>query len=738
MAFDKFGFPQGIRTPAMLQDIENATQAVQDLKDQWTKDGFGAGEIEEFSNSFIGDEVRKNLISRVAAADSPNKRAEGRTELEGEAVHLITSAQAQLQSMMMEKIPLSKPEDPVGSAIKGMQITLDNLTQKMNVALQSMGNYADASMMPPMDLDVMIKDAASINAKYMKTIFNKMNEYTNKKLNAELAATVAKMPATKRSMFADMKQVINQDILKQYSGIGNNIGGMLSGILSNTLKPNNLIEQAVSMIDNPLTPTSNTFFRNWIPGMAVTAGEKIKFRNNVFTVGRTGKTGTTLPTTDTESQSNGNTTLEFDSFATGNSVDGDETLYGDVKTHPTVPVCYAEDIMGQAIAGSKESIVEANSNIIKSMNAFLDDMKIELEDAEQKAKPKARDASLDGAVLGITDEEGLGNNQGGSFYITDENVATINAGNVTNRGVGIASTAPGGGVGLTVDITVTEGGATGTTEGESYIKILDGGSGYNTGGGSPSNTGTNTNQNTTTGGSGTGCKANITYSGGIGTKVTITEGQGGTGYKKGDVLTVTGANGGSGCQFEIIKPRGRIDQFGLVLRDRGTGYSTGDLITVFRETYNSTAPDATFTATQTTDPGQVKMDAPTSGKNKPQGLGGIMSMLGGLGGDLSAALDFKNITANVFPFELPPNPAVSDFYTLKQGGGGMPDSQQFSLSSLADNAIDTDTLKKIDGLNIPDKLPFALPTKGMPDISNIASDIADAAENLTDNLEPYT
>ena len=281
---------------------------------------------------------------------------------------------------------------------------------------------------------------------------------------------------------------------------------------------------------------------------------------------------------------------------------------------------------------------------------------------------------------------------------------------------------------------MTEGGATGTTEGESYIKILDGGSGYNTGGGSPSNTGTNTNQNTT-GGSGTGCKANITYSGGIGTKVTITEGQGGTGYKKGDVLTVTGANGGSGCQFEIIKPRGRIDQFGLVLRNRGTGYSTGDLITVFRETYNSVAPDATFTATQTTDPGQVTMDAPKSGKNKPQGLGGIMSLLGGLGGDLSAALDFKNITGNVFPFELPPNPAVSDFYTLKQGGGGMPDSQNFSLASLADNAID-----KVlpDDLNIPDKIPFALPTKGMPDISNIASDLTDVAENLSDNLQSYT
>ena len=203
-------------------------------------------------------------------------------------------------------------------------------------------------------------------------------------------------------------------------------------------------------------------------------------------------------------------------------------------------------------------------------------------------------------------------------------------------------------------------------------------------------------------------------------------------------MTVAGANGGSGCTFEIIKPRGRIDQFGLVLRDRGTGYSTGDLITVFRETYNSTAPDATFTATQTTNPGQVKMDAPTSGKNKPQGLGGIMSILGSLGGDLSAALDFKNIAGNVFPFELPPNPAVADFYTLNEGGGGMPDSQAFSLSSLADTAINPETLSEISDLDIPKKLPFAVPSKDIPDISNIASGLTDAAENLSDNLQSYT
>ena len=66
----------------------------------------------------------------------------------------------------------------------------------------------------------------------------------------------------------------------------------------------------------------------------------------------------------------------------------------------------------------------------------------------------------------------------------------------------------------------------------------------------------------------------------------------------------------------------------------------------------------------------------------------------------------------------------------------MPDSQQFSLSSLADTAIDP--LEKLGDLDIPEKLPFAVPSKDMPDISNIASELTDAAENLSDNLQSYT
>tara|TARA_B100000902_G_scaffold359010_1_gene374470 strand:+ start:5714 stop:7894 length:2181 start_codon:yes stop_codon:yes gene_type:complete len=719
---DKFGFPQGVRTPEMLADIERASGEVQSLKEQWTKSGFGLGEIEEFSNSFVRDETLKGLMGRVAAATSPSEPATGRPELEGEAVHIVSAGDVKLEKFFKKKIPLAKPDDPVNSAIKGMQIVIENLSNELNDGLQSLGNYADASTRPQMDFDKLIESAAESNSKYMKVIFNKMNEFTNKTLSAELSSTIAHLPATKRSMFADMKQVLNANTLQQYSGISNGIGGMLKGVLKQSLNIDSLVEQALTKANNPLTPTSNAFFRSWVPGIMVEKGDKLSFRNSIFTVQESGRTGLTLPNLDVENQINGGVQLAFDSYVEGDGAnDGTgEVLYGDTRTHPTVPICFSEDVIGQAIAGSRDAIETANNNIVNGMNSFIGDMESELKDVEQAAKPKARDASLDGAVLGITDEEGLGNNQGGSYYVTSEDVGTIEAGNVTNRGVGIASTAPGGGLGLTVDITVSEGGATGTTDGETWIKFLTGGSGYNDGASpTPSTTGTNTNQNTT-GGSGTGCKANITYASGVGTKVTITECQGGTGYKKGDVITITGANGGSGCQFEIIKPRGRIDQFGLVLKNRGRGYSTGDLITVFRETYCSTPPDATFTATQTSDPGQVAMDPPNSGKNKPQGLGNMLSKLGGMSSSLTSALDFKNIVGNVFPFEVPPIPAVSDFYTLGEGGGSLPDSQKPSLSSIAKTALGS-----VGDLPIPKEVEFAKPPKITESLSNIASSVSD-------------
>ena len=91
-----------------------------------------------------------------------------------------------------------------------------------------------------------------------------------------------------------------------------------------------------------------------------------------------------------------------------------ELLYGDTRTHPRVPICYAEDVVGQAISASREAIDEANNSIVDNMNSFLGDVIGELQETEEKAKQKPRDASKDGRVVSITDEEGLGDDQGGS------------------------------------------------------------------------------------------------------------------------------------------------------------------------------------------------------------------------------------------------------------------------------------------------------------------------------------
>ena len=733
MALDKYGFPQGIRTSAMLQDLQSAAAEVEGLKDQWIKDGFGTAEIEEFTTSFSKNKLIDGLTSRVAAANSPNSEAVGRPEIEGEAVHIVTAGDVKLEKKFKEKIPLSKPDDMVDSAVKGMQINIDNLSNKLNDALQSVSSYSDAVTRPSMDMAGIMEEAATVNAKYMKTIFNKMNEFTNKKLNAELSKTISSMPATKRAMFADMKQVINQDTLKQYSGISNKIGGLMKGILSKSLDIESLTEQALSRANNPITPKTSSMFKDWIPNMVVTAGENIRYRNNVYKVSKAGNTGNIVPSHVTGSISNGSAAFEFNSFVTGNSPDGsptptnekfipNELLYGDTRTHPRVPICYAEDVVGQAISASREAIDEANNSIVNNMNAFLGDVIGELQETEEKAKQKPRDASKDGRVVSITDEEGLGDDQGGSFYITTIDAGTTSSGSVRNRGVGIASTAPGPGSGLTVDIVVSEGGASGTTSGEAHIKLLTGGTNYETSGGA--STGSFANANTT-GGSGSDCKATINFTSGVVTLITIAEDKGGTGYKKGDVLTVTGGSG-SGCTFEIIEPRGRIDQFGITINKQGSGYEVGEFVTVDREIYNSVSPNATFTIGQTTDPGTVSITTPTSGKNKPQSLGSMMSLLGGMGGSLTSALNFKNIVGNVFPFELPPNPAVSDFFTLAEGGGGLPDAQMPSMKSIAESAMKPlgDVLPKPD-------LPFVQPLKGTVDQINTGDDVDYLSGSLT-------
>ena len=89
------------------------------------------------------------------------------------------------------------------------------------------------------------------------------------------------------------------------------------------------------------------------------------------------------------------------------------------------------------------------------------------------------------------------------------------------------------------------------------------------------------------------------------------------------------------------------------------------------------------------------------------GITGVLSRLKDIKGNITSALNFENIKMNVFPFELPPNKAVSDYYTFCSGGAGAKASQIFSKPAV------NEAVQKIKDRGLPTEIvqQFAQPTK---------------------------
>ena len=113
------------------------------------------------------------------------------------------------------------------------------------------------------------------------------------------------------------------------------------------------------------------------------------------------------------------------------------------------------------------------------------------------------------------------------------------------------------------------------------------------------------------------------------------------------------------------------------------------------------------------------------------GMSGIFSQLGNIKGSLTSALNFENIKMNVFPFELPPNPAVSDYYTLCDGGGAQ--TQTSLPSPMAIGKAASKHINKIAQLtqgeeyvDIKEKQPYGEPTRGTKNVDLTESEVLDA------------
>ena len=646
---------------------------------------------------FVATKVQEGIKSRAGAAQSPNADPKpGPTQEHPDNPHQLSASDVKREDKYHEKIVVMNPDDPVDSATKAIQTEVDNLTAKADKFLGARKNYIDAVSGPPSqeDMDKEIRKTAKKVAKYQKIIMDKVGEYDSKKMNLALAPTVAEMPSAMRANFADQKFLNTENKIKEYNKITNKLADQFEGILKSKLN---------------------------LPGLTAIADAVAKsgilFSDSVSQSSTLSLDLTSTPERPQLGVTGGGSSLLSESSAEIPEIDASEVSQ---ITTPRVPMCYAEDLVAQIFAANQDALSGISSDQHRNYNRFLKDIKGQLEKEDQKLEASAYDKSNLGKVTKITDEEEDDLPQGGTNYFSETGVPCTG----------------GSGSGFKVDIVVPNGG----WYDNSFVTLNEEGAGYtvNTAdGGGASGTGSTTGASVT-GGSGSGILLNYTISGG---KITgITTNTAGSNYKNGDVLTIVNnaaATPSSNATFTLDKVRGKVNTVangGITIADPGSGYRMGELLTVQQSGSGNNCGVVVITVI---DPGEAKATAgpvtpgDTTGSvadSKPnigQKLGDMLNMLGGMQGSLTEAFDFENLQGNIFPFESPPNKAVSDYYTLVRGGAAQPETEVPNAQAIQ-KAVNN--VKDI-APPIPD-IPFAPPTPNLPNINLSSQKVSAAADSL--------
>ena len=650
---DKYGLPQGSqRTSEQLRDLESAKADLELKGTQELNKLFGSSNpTDAQKNDYIKNLVRAGMQRRVDFANSPGSPARPGATMEGTgSLMQVAASDVKLEDKYQEKTVLIVPDDVVESSVKAMQTISDNLTKKIEKTMGSLGDYADAVSGASKPKDL---------KKLIKDASCNMSKY--------MKVIMDKMMEYSNKT---LKEELTETISSMPSCMRYQMGDMMNVMNEKSLEQyNKITDKVCGSIEGILTQALNLGDpANGYEGGII--GDRIKEVNE--SVGIT-------------------TTISYVDKTTGKIVER-VIVEENLPTHTKVPMCSAEDIVGRAIASVKGLIDEANNNSIQGVSKYVGDITAQLERMDADLREKAPDESTAGAVISITDAEVLDNSLGGTKYKTMVDVGTQWRGStVADRKI-IAGfgTDQATGQGLVVDINVRTGGLGGTGSGSIDFTWVNQGTGY-----------TNQNAIACNGGSGTGMKVNlITSAGSITNMFTHTTG---TGYKEGEELTIQSGN--FDAKFTLDAVWGKIDEGGIRVNKRGVGYVVGDVYTVL-----GGSGDGTFTIVQVDEPGDGKAD---SGSPKPQQLGSMIPKLPSFGGNLTSALNFKNITANMFPFELPPNASPVDFVTLANGGEGQPDRQTPSMDNI--RQVVADSTKKID---VSAAEPFLTPTqKGVIDLA---------------------
>ena len=669
-------------TADQQSDIDSAQQSLDRLVEQWTSMGKEVAEIEGLSSNFIGSVVKQGVINRAQVANSPNTPAEpGPSKENSDNPHLTSAGDVERDNKYKEKIVLLKPDDMVQSAITATQTAMDNLTVKAEKYFQSMQDFgyieAVSGAGSMQDLKKEMKRTAKEVAKYMKVPFNKMHEYTEKTINKELQGKVSNLPACYRFQLADMTDMSGESMLESYGKMTQGLEDQIGSIMEKMLPLNQIRQEVFSRtVDKSDTIISvNDVYDAKIVAAFVAKAQRAPTANELAFYKESNDTlDNIIKNIDTQDFA-GEKAEDTDNGYNNAQTIGDTI---DV-TVPKVPVCSAEDLLGRLLQSNKTTIDKLNQDTVSQFNYFLEDIKSQIGGKAPDPNALPQPQYPEGAIISQNDEEVLNQTRGGSKYTSSSNVDTYWYTNI-NPGI---TTSPGRGA--TVNVGVTTGGLGAESGGQAKgFTWIDRGTGY-------VHPGANA-INCTVVGSGTGAGMLVNYTTYSASDKRIDQifvHTAGENYEPNTLLRID--DGNFDAQFTLDEVYGAVNPGGINVMAPGSKYQVGDVIAVYNP--DSTALPATFTITATNDPGQGKAEG-----GKSQSLSDIISLIGNLDGNVMSALNFENIKSNLFPFELPPKPALSDLYQLGKGGSGGEQPQLPSFGAVGDFVNKVEEIAQTQGL----------------------------------------
>ena len=182
---------------------------------------------------FVMKAVADGIAARNADAESPSSPSQpGATKENADAFHQQAVSDVKKHERQIRKIPLDNPYDSINSSMKNIQIILDNLTKDINKILETARSYVDAASNVLDDIQNLITSVSAKLSKYMKPIFDKIQQFIVKTVQKAMAPAVNIMFPNMRNMMSDLKEQITQLLCclfeKMIGKLQEQLGGMLT------------------------------------------------------------------------------------------------------------------------------------------------------------------------------------------------------------------------------------------------------------------------------------------------------------------------------------------------------------------------------------------------------------------------------------------------------------------------------------------------------------------------------